>query len=179
MLLKSFAEENRNKTVVDLGCGPGQTTKILKDCGVKKILGIDLSPVMAEKAAFLNKGIKFETGDVLNLKYADGYFGAAVAFYSIVHFTYPYVRKAFNEINRVLKKNGQFLFSFHIGNGKVHLQNLLTQSVDIDFYFFETEKIFSLLSKTGFKIITALERFPYPNIEYQSKRAYILARKAD
>ncbi|MEO8665610.1 MAG: class I SAM-dependent methyltransferase [Ignavibacteria bacterium] len=178
MILKSFAEENSNKGMIaDLGCGPGQTTRFLKECGVKRITGIDISPAMVARATVLNKGIRFETGDMIRLKYKDGHFGSAVAFYSIVHFTYPQVRKAFKEIHRVLRTSGQFLFSFHIGNEKIHRDNFLDHDVDIDFYFFETEKIMTLLKKTGFRIISAIERYPYVNAEHPSKRAYILAEK--
>ncbi len=178
MILRSFAEENKSKgKVADLGCGPGQTTRFLSECGIKQLTGVDISPAMVQKAESLHKGIKFETGNMLKLKYKDGYFGSAIAFYSIVHFTYPQVKKAFLEINRVLKTKGQFLFSFHIGMEKVHRDNFLDQNVDIDFYFFETEKIMKLLKKTGFSTITAAERFPYENTEHRSKRAYILAEK--
>ncbi|MEP7145435.1 MAG: class I SAM-dependent methyltransferase [bacterium] len=178
MILRNFAEENKNKgAVADLGCGPGQTTKFLKECGVKKITGIDISPDMVIKASSLHKGLKFETGDILKLKYDDESFSSALAFYSIVHFTYKQVTRAFSEINRVLRDKGQFLFSFHTGNGNIHRDNFLNESVDIDFYFFETEKILRLLKKSGFHVITAAERYPYENTEYPSKRAYILAEK--
>jgi hypothetical protein len=69
------------------------------------------------------------------------------------------------------------LFSFHAGSGIVHLDTFFEKKVDIKFYFLETEKILKLLSRSGFNIISALERFPYPNVEYPSKRAYILAEK--
>ncbi|MEO8399594.1 MAG: class I SAM-dependent methyltransferase [Ignavibacteriaceae bacterium] len=178
MVLKNFSQENRNKkSIADFGCGPGQTTKFLKKSGLKNITGIDISKGMIDKAKTLHKGIKFETGDMLNLKYEDNYFDAAIAFYAVVNFTYSQLRKALREINRVLKNNSQFLFSFHIGNKKVHLDSFLDKDVEINFYFFKPEKIFKLLNETGFQIITAAERHPYENIEYPSKRAYILARK--
>jgi trans-aconitate methyltransferase len=47
MILKAFAAENfNNGKLIDLGCGPGQTTKYLSDCGLTNITGIDLSPEM-------------------------------------------------------------------------------------------------------------------------------------
>lgn len=178
MILKNFADENRNKKpIADFGCGPGQTTKFLKKCGLRDITGIDISKGMINKAKSLHKGINFETGDMLNLKYEDNYFEAAIAFYAIVNFTYSQVHKAFREINRVLKKKSQFLFSFHIGNKKVHLDTFLNKEVDINFYFFTPSKIISLLIGTGYKIITVAVRYPYENAEYPSKRAYILASK--
>lgn len=180
LMLEGFAFENKDgKRVADLGCGPGQTTKFLKKAGITNVRGIDISPVMIKKARSVNPGIKFETGDMLALKYKNEFFDSAIAFYAIVNFDYKNVKKAFEEINRVLKQEGQFLFSFHIGEKKVHLDSFLNENVDIDFYFFNTDKIINLLKKAGFKIITAAERYPYENIEYPSKRAYILAGKTE
>lgn len=178
MILKNFAEENKDKNLIaDFGCGPGQTTGYLFKSGIKNITGIDISPGMVQQARLLHKKIKFSVGDMLDLKYNNEHFDAATAFYAIVNMTFDQVEKAFKEINRVLKIDGQFLFSFHIGEEAIHLENFLDEDVNIDFYFFKTEKIIELLEESKFKIITAAERFPYTGVEYPSKRAYILCRK--
>ncbi len=177
VLLSAFASENRDKgKLIDLGCGPGQTTKYLADCDWKDILGVDLSPEMVKVAKEINPQLNFETADMLNLPYADKTFGAAIAFYSIVHFDHAQIKIAFREINRILAVNGQFLFSFHIGDNPVHLDEFLDQQVNIDFYFFQPIKIIELLTETGFEIIDSFEREHYPS-EYPSKRAYIWAKK--
>lgn len=176
ILLKSFAAENFDKgKLIDLGCGPGQTTKYLSDCGLTDILGVDISPSMVTIARNINPAINFETADILNLKYPDRTFGSAIAFYSIVHFDYEQVKNAFKEIKRVLCDNGQFLFSFHVGDNIVHLDNFLDHNVNIDFHFFEIHKIISLLTEGGFEITDTIEREPYPDAEYPCKRAYIWA----
>jgi ubiquinone/menaquinone biosynthesis C-methylase UbiE len=178
ILLNSFASENRdNGKLIDLGCGPGQTTKYLSDCGLKDILGIDISSKMITVAKNINPSLNFETADILSLKYSDRVFGSAIAFYSIVHFDYLQVKTAFKEIKRVLTDNGQFLFSFHIGDNVVHLDDFLDHQVNIDFYYFETNKIIDLLTEIGFEIIDIIEREPYKNAEYSSKRAYIWTKK--
>lgn len=178
LLLQSFATDNKNNgTLIDLGCGPGQTTRFLADAGLTDILGTDLSSGMIDAAKQLHPSIRFETADMLSLQYDDNSFGSALAFYAIVHFTEDQVKKAFAEINRVLKPGGQFLFSFHTGTGIVHLDEFLGQKVNIDFRFFETEQILSTLKETRFAIIDCLERRPYPDAEYPSIRAYIRAEK--
>jgi ubiquinone/menaquinone biosynthesis C-methylase UbiE len=178
LLLKEFAQTNKNKGIcADFGCGPGQTTKFLYDHDVKDIIGIDISPGMIDTAQRIFPYIKFKTGDLLNLSYDPGYFTCGVAFYSIVHFTYDQVKVAFSEVNRVLKKGGQFLFSFHVGEKTVHFDTAADIAVDVDLFFFQTEKIMELLADTGFEIIDAMERYPYKDVEYQSKRGYILAEK--
>jgi ubiquinone/menaquinone biosynthesis C-methylase UbiE len=177
-LLKEFAKINKDKgRFADFGCGPGQTTKFLFGNGITDIIGIDISPGMIKAAKKLFPEIKFETGDMLNLSYKTNYFGAAIAFYAVVHFTYDQIKTALGEINKVLKNGGHFLFSFHIGDEKVHHNTFLGKPVDVDFYFLRTEKIMDLLNETGFEIVNAIERYPYKDAEYPSKRAYLWVEK--
>ena len=178
LLLKEFASVNKEKgPCADFGCGPGQTTKFLYDHGVKDIVGIDISSRMVDTARRYFPKIKFETGDLQKVSYEPNYFGSALAFYAIVHFPYDQVKIAFNEINRVLKKGGQFLFSFHVGNETVHFDKAKDIDIDVDLYFFQTDKLVELLHETGFRIIDAIERRPYEDAEYASKRGYIWVEK--
>ena len=178
LLLKEFALVNHNKGLLaDFGCGPGQATKFLYDLGVKDIVGIDISPAMIEAARKLYPDISFATGNLLDLPYGPGHFSSAVAFYAIVHFTEEQVKTALCEINRVLKQGGQLLFSYHVGDETVHFDKAHDKEIDIDLYFFPTEKILAMLPATGFRVIDALERYPYKDAEYQTKRAYIWVEK--
>jgi hypothetical protein len=50
--------------------------------------------------------------------------------------------------------------------------------VCLDFHFFRTEDVASYLRAAAFEIDEIIEREPYaPEVEYQSRRAYIFARK--
>lgn len=178
ILLTAFASANKSKgKMIDLGCGPGQTTRFLADCDVKDIVGTDLSPEMIKVAKSINPQLDFITADMLQLSYPDNSFGSAIAFYSIVHFDYLQLKTAFTEINRVLISKGQFLFSFHIGDNIVHLDDFLEHPVNIDFYFYDTQKIIDLLTATGFDIIDNIERPPYKDHEYPSRRGYTWVMK--
>lgn len=178
ILLKAFIKENIAKgKLIDLGCGPGQTTSFLFENGFTNVLGVDLSPEMIKVAEALNPHVQFEQADMLHLKYPDNSFGAAIAFYSIVHFDYKQVGIAFREIKRVLAEDAELLFSFHIGDNIVHLDNFLDQPVEIDFYFFELEKIKNILTETGFEIVDIIKREPYAEVEHPSERAYIRVKK--
>lgn len=177
ILLTAFAAENKHTgKFIDLGCGPGQTTKFLYNCGVKNIVGTDISPVMMQTAREINPGLQFEVADMLDLQYADHSFAAAIAFYAIVHFTNDELVECFQEIRRILKQSGAFLFSFHIGDQVVQVNDFLDHPVTIDFHFFETDKVTELLVQNGFEIMDVIERQPYKEVEYPSKRAYIWAK---
>jgi len=43
--------------------------------------------------------------------------------------------------------------------------------------FFNTDFILGCLKEIGFKKIEAIEREPYPDVEYESRRAYVFAKK--
>lgn len=178
MILKEFARRNKDLgTCVDFGCGPGQTTKYLFDAGVEDIVGVDISPGMVSVARKIFPSIKFEEGDLLALTYNAKHFSSAVAFYAIVHFDYDQIAKAFKEVNRVLKDGAEFLFSFHVGDETVHFDNANGIDIDIDLHLLQTNRILTVLRDYNFSIIDAVERLPYPDVEYPTKRAYIWARK--
>ncbi len=176
-ILHRFSKEIGNKRPVwDFGCGPGQTTRYLKDIGVE-ISGLDVSDKLLEEARTINPEICFRKGNILRLDFEDDSVGAIVAFYVIVNFTEEQMGTAFHEIFRVLQPDGIFLFTYHIGEETIHLDEFLGKQVDIDFTFFRTDFITRSLEDSGFQAIEVIEREPYPGVEYQSKRAYVFAKK--
>lgn len=178
ILLKAFGEQNKKKRkLIDFGCGPGQTTKFLFDNGFQNILGTDISTEMVKVASQRNPNIKFEQADLLQLKYADNSFGSAIAFYAVVHFDYEQIKKALSEVKRVLSSNGEFLFSFHIGNEIVSLDKFLDKDVNIKFQFFEVDKVKSIIEEVGLDILDIIKRQPYQT-EHQTERAYVWTKKS-
>jgi hypothetical protein len=49
----------------------------------------------------------------------------------------------------------------------------------VDFLFFRPKEISDYLEAAGFEIEEIVEREPYPDVEHQSRRAYIFARKPE
>lgn len=176
-ILHRFAREvGGRRPVWDFGCGPGNTTKYLKSLGVE-ISGLDLSEKILEQARINCPETHFQNGNILQLEFENDSIAAAVAFYAIVHFTEEQVATAFHEVFRVLQPGGIFLFTYHIGNETIHLDEFLGKKVDLDFMFFTTDFIFSCLKDSGFEEIDIIEREPYPEVEYQSRRSYVFAVK--
>ncbi len=69
------------------------------------------------------------------------------------------------------------LLAFHVGDGLVHLDEWWGQRVSVDFHFFRAEEMSSFLEEVGFRIVEIVERAPYPDVEHQSRRAYLFAEK--
>jgi SAM-dependent methyltransferase len=163
--------------ICDLGCGPGQIARYLRNRGANTC-GVDLSSEMVEQARRLNPEIPFQQGSMLELHgIPDGAYGGVAAFYSIVHFTGAEVARALREIRRVLRPNGVLLLAFHIGSETLHVQELLGLPVALDFVFHQPEQVKHQLVAAGFVLEEAIQRDPYPpEVEHPSRRAYLFAR---
>jgi SAM-dependent methyltransferase len=176
-LLGRFALEVRGRgEVYDLGCGPGHTTAFLHSHGVA-VRGLDLSEGLLREARQRHPGIPFELGDMLALPLGDASLAGVVAFYAIVHLSPQEVRRALAEMHRVLRPGGQLLLAFHIGQGSIHVEEFLGHRVSLDFALFTPQAITGELVQTGSTVVETVERDPYPDLEYPSRRAYVFARK--
>jgi SAM-dependent methyltransferase len=178
--LDILAKKVRNLgPICDLGCGPGQVARYLKDIGFKDITGIDLSAKMIDLAKKLNPDIAFFQGDMTKLDVPDDSWGGIAAFYSIIHIPRDQIVTCFKELWRVLCPNGVLLLSFHIGDQTVHLDEWWGQTVSLDFNFLQKKDIETQLQSAGFSIESSKERDPYSqDVEHQSRRAYVFARKS-
>jgi len=78
---------------------------------------------------------------------------------------------------RVLRAGGLLLLAFHAGDEVVHEEELWGHKLCMNFLFFQPTEIRLGLEGAGFVIERIVERDPYPEVEYQSQRAYIFARK--
>ena len=162
--------------VCDLGCGPGHVARYLHERGAH-VVGVDLSPGMIERARTLTPSVRFETGDMRALDVPDGAWQAIVAFYSIIHFRAAELPDVFGELQRVLAPGGTLVVSFHIGSEVVHRDEWWAHEVSVDFYFLQTDEVTAALEAAGFAVERVMERDPYPEVEYPSRRAYVVARR--
>ena len=159
MLCRFSQEIGDRRPVWDFGCGPGNTTKYLKDLGIE-ISGLDLSEKILEQAKTINPEIHFQKGNILDLEFENESIAGVVAFYAIVHFSAEQVGTAFREVFRVLQPGGIFLLTYHIGEEKIHLDEFLGKKVDIDVVFFTADFISGCLKDSGFEKIEIIEMKP-------------------
>ena len=175
-LLDRFAKQTNGGEVCDMGCGPGHVARYLRDAGAS-VFGLDLSPGMLEQARKLNPDILFREGNMLSLDLADETLAGIAAFYAIVNIPRQCLPLIFREIHRVLKSGGLLLLAFHAGNEILHEEELWGQRISMDFLLFQPSDIKVDLEAVGFSMEEVVEREPYPEVEYPSRRAYIFARK--
>jgi ubiquinone/menaquinone biosynthesis C-methylase UbiE len=181
-LLSAIAELAGEGTLADVGCGPGHVTRFLaaRHTGV---IGIDLSPGMIAVAREKTPALAFTVGSMLRLPAAEGAWAGAIALYSIIHLTAGQRAAACGELARVVRRGGWVLIAFHIDSpefaaGDVnHITNWFGESVDLDGFFLEPAQVVPDLETAGFAVKATVIRQPQPEIEYPSRRCYVLAQR--
>jgi ubiquinone/menaquinone biosynthesis C-methylase UbiE len=177
-LLGRFAKEVAGGgEVCDMGCGPGHVARYLRDLG-GNVFGMDLSPGMVRRARQLNPDIPFREGNMLAHDLPDASLAGITAFYATVNIPEKSQPAIFREMARVLQPGGLLLLAFHAGDETLHENELWGMMIAMDFYYFQPSSIRRRLEDAGFAIEDVVERGPYaPEVEHQSRRAYIFARK--
>jgi ubiquinone/menaquinone biosynthesis C-methylase UbiE len=110
--LVDILAEKEERSLLDVGCGGGQSAIHLKELYPHlQLTGIDLSAAQITRAKHRSqqKGftIKFEVADAESLPYIDASFDVVYSFGSAKHWPHPL--KGFGECWRVLKPGGELL----------------------------------------------------------------------
>jgi ubiquinone/menaquinone biosynthesis C-methylase UbiE len=166
----------RAAMVCDIGTGPGRVARYLHDRGVH-VCGIDSSAAMVSRARQQNPGIEFRRGDIFALDIPDETFTAITGFYAFASVGRPDIVGALRELRRVLKTGGRLFLAFHIGDPEKRREEYWREEVSAYFYFFKTKEMKDYLKAAGFEMEAVVERDPYPDMEQQTRRGYIFARK--
>ena len=91
---------------LDIGCGTGNYTNELQKKGLK-LIGMDPSDEMLEKAKLRNSNIDWRKGYAENVGLPDNTVDGVIASLTIHHWTD--LRTGFSELNRVLKPGGRIV----------------------------------------------------------------------
>ena len=109
--LNNVLEENKERWLLDVGCGGGQSAIRMKEIYPHlQLIGIDLSSdqVMRARRRAMNKGyeLRFDVADAQELPFKDAAFDVIYSFGSAKHWPEPL--KGFGECWRVLKKGENY-----------------------------------------------------------------------
>lgn len=110
-MMKSMMPDLKDKRILMLGCGTGEESVLLESFGAdpKNIVGIDLSSNSIEIAKKSYPDIEFIVGDMNSLPFDDNTFDFCYSSLAVHYSGTP--NKVYNEVYRVLKSDGLFLFS--------------------------------------------------------------------
>ncbi len=117
MILVKYREFVAGKHVLDIGCGSGRTTAILKNLS-SGYVGLDYSLEMVESCRKRFEGVDFIHGDVRDMsEFKDREFDCVIfSFNGLDSVDHDGRLKGLGEIRRVLKQDGLFIFSSHNRN---------------------------------------------------------------
>jgi SAM-dependent methyltransferase len=100
--------------VLDAGCGPGQWSDFLFECGLT-VSGIDLVPEFVQRARLRYPDLSFEVGSFEALDAPTGSMGGVLAWYSLIHHSPLGIRTPLAEFARVIRPGGGLLVGFFEG----------------------------------------------------------------
>lgn len=109
-----FVNDLSSAKVLALGCGSGEEVELLRSKGIKdeNIIGIDISSKLIEIAKQNYPEIDFRVGNMEDLSdFSSSSFDLVYSSLAM-HYLESW-EKVLSEISRVLKKEGQFIFSTH------------------------------------------------------------------
>jgi len=157
----AFAKIKKGDTVIDLGSGAGNDCFVARaETGeTGKVIGIDFTPAMVEKAqknaekrGFDN--VEFRQGDIENMPVNDNVADVVVS--NCVLNLLPQKDKIFKEIYRVLKSGGHFSISDIVLVGALPpaFQSIAEMYAGCVSGAIQKEEYLALIKQAGFKNIT-------------------------
>ncbi|MUV38744.1 uncharacterized protein JNUCC1_02615 [Lentibacillus sp. JNUCC-1] len=110
--IKSMIPDLRGKTVLDLGCGDGHFSKYCVENGAQKVIGVDISENMIERANKINSDqrIEFMRLPMEDLTFAAGQTFDVIISSLAIHYIRDYSALIQN-MYEMLANNGEFIFS--------------------------------------------------------------------
>lgn len=133
LVLDWFSNNCKGKRVLDYCCGNGDDSFIIAKDGASEVIGIDLSDIsiLNCKERSITEGVKHKTSfyvmDAEALSFDDDYFDV-ITEYGVLH--HLDLRKAYSEIARVLKPDGECICVETLGhNPIIHLYRKLTPTL--------------------------------------------------
>lgn len=94
---------------LDIGCGGGKTAAAIAGGGAADVWGLDPSPYLLKHAAADHPAVQFVQGIVEDLPFCDRRFDGVAACFLFHEVPPRYIRKALEEIARVLKPGGRLV----------------------------------------------------------------------
>ncbi len=157
-----------------LGAAPVMSPGISSTEVLLSLASISRRPWVA-CAKQLNPTISFKQRDFRRLPVLDHTLAGIVAFYSIIHLSRQEVKPTLVEWRRAIKVGGLLLLAVHLGEEALHLDEWWGHRVSVDFAYFQTPELIGYLEAAGWHIEETTERDPYPGVETQTRRGYMLA----
>ena len=161
VMYEFVGKDLKDKKVLDLACGDGIDVNYYQGLGAE-VIGIDASKELIDIAAKKYPECKFDVGLAEELPYKKETFDAVYSKYAIM--TSRDMKPIFDEVYRVLKQGGEFIYLVTHPMRQFFERRLLD-----DDYFVQTEVACNILNKTVSLIEPTHTFNEYFNVDFLSK----------
>lgn len=107
--MRKLLPDLSNKSVLMLGCGTGEESRILEEFGATSMIGVDLSKESIRLAQETYPHHEFKVADMHELPFEDGSFDFVYSSLTVHYSSRPL--DVYKEVFRILKPDGVFQFS--------------------------------------------------------------------
>lgn len=131
------------KKVLDIACGVGYGSRMLRLAGATSVVGVDVSPETVQYAeqTYQTSGVEFICADAEQFKWNEQ-FDVVVSFETIEHLRHPI--KFLENVHNLLISEGDLVLSLPLGE---------TRHFDpYHLHVFNQKEVFALLERTGFSV---------------------------
>jgi ubiquinone/menaquinone biosynthesis C-methylase UbiE len=160
--LISILNPQPGQTILDLGCGTADITRVIKDIGAN-VIGIDSSIEMLEQGKVKYPELDLRCVDMLDMDYRNQF--DSIISNAALHWVHD-AKTAVKNMNRALKLGGSIVLEFG-GKGNIHnIQSSITNVLyNLGFeansrrkiwYFPSIGQYCTILEDNGFSVTTAL-----------------------
>jgi len=144
LLAEGVRETNK---VLDVACGEGELSNYLP---TDDIIGIDNAPTAIKLAKESGRKGQYLVMDMQDLKFDENSFDVVICSLSLFYFDKSNIDKVLQEIKKVLKPDGRFVFSYkNLEHPKI--QNYISK-LDETMEAFSLNELKEILKKNNFKI---------------------------
>ncbi|HLD00478.1 MAG TPA: class I SAM-dependent methyltransferase [Candidatus Nanoarchaeia archaeon] len=150
--------------ILDIACGPGRDSKIFSDLEYR-VIGIDLSPKMIEKAKLVAPQAEFKVMNFLNPAFSDQYFDAVWFNAGLLCVEKKLAGEILKNVYRQLKEDGTLYLSVKEGAGE-GFEFDYRYNVEKYYAYYQEDEILKLLESARFKIVKSYK--PQMNSSYHT-----------
>lgn len=138
--------------VLDVGCGPGHLTELLRRRGCA-VTGIDLVPEFIAHARQAHPSARFELADVNDLRLEEGSLAGVLAWYSLIHTEPAQLDGLLGRIRRMMAPGGALVLGFFEGDACEAFEHKV-----ITAYRWPVQEMADRLGGNGFEVVERLQR---------------------
>jgi len=162
--------------ILDVGSGPGQFSKYIKEKGFD-VSGIDYSDKMVAMAKNKVPGVVFQKMDMRKLDFETKTFDGLLSSYSLIHIPSNQIHKTLEGFYRILKPNGYLEVIAQKGKANQIVDQPSRPTEKMFFNFFTMDRLTKFLIKSRFKIVFQEENLTSDINPLRSKILYVIAKK--